>query len=142
MTIIEKIIVKYLLNVEDTDKVFFASLLTSMTKQESKLTPSMGVTIINGQIHLLYNVDFVNRVEKKLGIQKLKGILEHECLHIVYEHLNRAQKYNRHPMIYNLATDMAINQLIEEKILPKKVPVIGPDGKEAMADLIFPSLYI
>ena len=85
-----------------------------MKKQESTLTPTMGVTIIDGQIYLLYNPEFVDGLIKDQGINCLKGVLEHELLHIVYDHLGRAAKYNRIPMVYNLAADMAINQLINQ----------------------------
>ena len=116
MTIIDKIIVKYLI----AGKYFFASLLTQMKKVETESIPTMAVTCNPEGIVLLYNVDFIEEVTRREGAYALKGILEHEVLHIVMDHLGRAKRFKRHMRLYNVAADMSINQLIDADILPKK----------------------
>jgi len=120
MDVIDKIIVKYLISTNVPGKVFFASVLTLMKKQEDCTCPTMGVTISNGTLYLIYNKDFVNEIIETDGIDALKGVLEHEILHVVYDHITRAKKYSRKPRRWNIAADMAINQLIDPSILPKK----------------------
>ena len=145
MNTIDKIVVKYLLSTNEPGKVFFASLLTLIKKQESNITPTMGVTIIDGQLYLLYNPDFVDTLIKTQGVNSLKGVLEHELLHIVYEHLNKVKKFNRIPSVYNMATDVAINQLIKDDIMPKKIitEVIDKNGKakQVKSGLLYPELF-
>ena len=139
MNILDKIVIKYLLSTESGEKVFFASLLTLMKKEESVLTPTMGVTIADGQLYLLYNKDFIESILSKYGTEKLKGILEHELLHIVYDHLSKCRKFNRIPIVYNIASDMAINQMIDKKIMPDKIIMRDPKtNKWVDADLIWP----
>jgi len=128
MKIIDKIIVRYLLSTDQESKVFFASLLTLMKKTCTKDVPTMAVTIMDGQLHLLYNELFITSIIDKYGVDKLKGVLEHELLHVVYEHLSRLTKYNRIVKIYNLATDMAINQMIDKRIMPDSCPIVTKDG--------------
>ena len=141
MNIIEKVVVKYLLSTESGEKVFFASLLTLMKKEESKATPTMGVTISDGQLYLLYNKNFVESILDKYGTEKLKGILEHELLHIVYDHLSKCRKFNRIPYIHNIASDMSINQMINKSLLPDKLPVKTDKGVKWIGELVTPQAY-
>jgi predicted metal-dependent peptidase len=141
MDLIRKITVKYLVSTESSEKIFFASLLTMMKKQQSKETPTMGVTIRDGQLYLLYNNDFVENIKAKYGFKALKGILEHELLHIVYDHLSKIKKFNRIPYLYNIASDMAINQMIDNKLLPDKLPIETKEGTKWVGKLVFPESY-
>ena len=141
MEIIDKIVVKYLVSTGESSKVFFASVLTLMKKEENPNIPTMGVTIIDGTLYLYYNKNFIENIVNKYGITAIKGILEQEILHIIYEHIHRAKKFNRIPLIYNYATDMAINQQINKDILPKKLP-IEIDGKiKWVGQLLFPKQF-
>ena len=139
--IIEKIIIKYLISYTTPGKVFYASLLTAMKKQECNQTPTMGVTIDDGQLFLLYNQKWVDTMIEKEGIEGLKGVIEHELLHIVYDHLTKVKMFNRVPEIYNMASDMAINQLIDKQIMPKAVWIPDKDGNPVKGSLLYPHLY-
>ena len=97
----------------DSDMVFYTAILMQMIKEEDKTCPSMGVKISNGRIYLVYNTAFV----EKLTNAELIAVMEHEILHLVMEHHFRCE--NRDRMLYNIASDMAINQMI--KGLPKDV---------------------
>jgi predicted metal-dependent peptidase len=141
MNPIDRIIIKYLISTSVPGKVFYASLLTQMYKQESKLTPTMGVTVSDGQLYLLYNKKFVDLMIEKEGLDSLKGIIEHEVLHIVHDHLSRAKEFNRIPEIYNWATDMAINQTIDKKIMPKKVWGFDKHNEPKEGQLMWPSQF-
>jgi len=105
MDLMDKVTTAFLLE-SSGDKVFFASLLVQMIKEESDTTPTMGVTIRDGLIYLLYNKKFVNSLYKQ-NKKFLIPLVEHELLHIVYQHIIRAK--DKQPTIWNLATDMAIN---------------------------------
>lgn len=125
MNILEKISVKYLL---DNNKIFFAGLLNQIIKKETTSIPTAGICIENGNIYLYYNPKFLEEIKEKEGIAKAQGILEHELLHLVFDHISRASIFKRHQELYNIATDMAINQLIDSNILPKKaIKLIYPE---------------
>lgn len=139
MNPIDKIVVKYLISTNVPGKVFFASVLIRMQKQESTSVPTMGVTVSEGQLYLLYNPNFVELMIEKEGLKSLKGVLEHEILHIVHDHLSRAKEFNRIQLPYNLATDAAINQNIDKQIMPKRTWGFDDKGKPVEGKLIFPS---
>lgn len=128
MNVIDKIIVKYLVSTSGSNKVFFASLLTLMQKREDNSISTAGVTVIDGQLYLLYNKQFIDSILERYGVDKVKGVLEHELLHIVYDHIGKAKKYNRIHKVYNIAADMAINQMIDTSLLPDALPVVTQNG--------------
>ena len=116
---IDKIITSYLLS-SSGDKLFFANLLIQLKKIETTKIPTAGVSIKDGEVLLYYNPNFFNRIIEKEGKQKTKGIIEHELLHLVYDHVSRRKQFNYNELIWNLATDIAINQLIDKSIMPNK----------------------
>ena len=59
-----------------------------------------------------------------LPLEHRLGILKHEMLHILYNHMRR--KGDRDNSAFNIATDCAINQLIERQHLPSQC--IFPDN--------------
>jgi len=121
MDLMSKITTYFLLE-SDGDKTFFASLLVQMVKEESNITPTMAVTIKDGLLYLLYNKEFVNSLYKQ-NKRYLIPLVEHELLHIVYDHITRAD--NRDPVIWNLATDMAVNSNVKDI---KEVKWTNKDG--------------
>ena len=56
---------------------------------------------------IFYNPVFINEISE----EELKGVLVHEALHCVYEHMLRRGK-NRHPKVWNIACDYAINSFL------------------------------
>jgi len=100
---IEKVVV----NLLGTDGTFYASLLTQMNRIETKQIPTAGVTIRKGRMELYWNPEFFD----KLTVLQAKAVLEHECMHLVMEHILRLK--DRDPEQWNLATDLAINQMIQ-----------------------------
>ena len=115
MDLLQKSIVRLTLD----GKIFYSTLLCKMEKIPSKIIPTAGVTIENGQIKLFYNPSFLQKQydeeeNPKMKLLRICAILEHELLHLVYEHVLRSKLYNRIPEIYNIATDIAINQYIPD----------------------------
>jgi predicted metal-dependent peptidase len=103
---------------------FYASLLSQMKRvvdkkmvdkdpKDGKEYPTLGVTIRNGAIELHYHPDLFDA----LTPEQARALLEHECLHIVMDHL--ARRIDKDPQSWNMATDVAINQMIQG--LPKNV---------------------
>ena len=80
-------------------------------------------TLINGQpcgistaatdgIRFYWNIDFLN----SLTAEGAMVVSAHEVMHITLDHINRAkmEQGHRHPIIWNLAIDMAVNAFIVE----------------------------
>lgn len=95
------------------DEPFFATLLRIIKKRETTQIPTAGVYTKDGEMHLVWNRKFL----AGLGAEKIKGLLKHEAYHIIFEHTsNRKQEPH---IIWNYATDLAINSLIDERELPE-----------------------
>ena len=92
---------------------FFSSILRKVTKKKSDSIPTAGVLAKDGQLHLWWNPKFL----ASLTPEQVKGLLKHECYHLVFEHTT-TRRHDPH-IIWNYATDLAINSLIPEEELPE-----------------------
>jgi len=115
---IEKVVVNLLNN----HGVFYASLLSQMKRIMTEQVPTAGVTVRNGRIELYWNPKFLDPLSAKAAT----AVLEHECMHLVMEHI--ARKRNREMKLWNIAADLAINQLIQN--LPKDCVTMDKFPKE------------
>jgi predicted metal-dependent peptidase len=61
-------------------------------------------------IRIYYNSDFF----AQLTDQEVKGVLLHECLHMVYSHCDKKRRGIRKPNKWNIATDQIINNEIDQ----------------------------
>ena len=95
------------------DEPFFATILRIIKKRETTQIPTAGVYTKDGELHLVWNRKFL----AGLGAEKIKGLLKHEAYHIIFEHTTN-RKQDPH-VVWNYATDLAINSLIDEKELPE-----------------------
>lgn len=86
---------------------FFAYFLTKMKKVVDKRVPVAGVAIINGDITLYINPEGYLSYTR----EERTFILIHEVMHIIFYHHAREMKRNHG--LWNVATDLSINQLIE-----------------------------
>jgi predicted metal-dependent peptidase len=123
LSIIEKVVVRLL----RTNGVFFASLISQMQRiplegKEAKQLNTCGVTIKNGRILLYWNPKFF----ETLTLDEARAVLEHECGHLVRDHIPRFKDKDQH--IANLATDLAQNQYITG--LPKDCVMLDKFPKE------------
>jgi predicted metal-dependent peptidase len=88
------------------DDRFYGEFLQYMKLNIDHKIPTAGVNVINGQVQLYVNPEFWN----KYDTYAQSGILKHECLHIMHEHLNRMTWSPE----ANIAADVAINQFIPQ----------------------------
>lgn len=93
---------------------FFASISRQIHKSPSESIPTAGVRINphNQQFEMLYNPQFMASLTDK---QKL-GILMHEYYHIIFEHVTTRLPPEGMNMMWNVATDLAINSHIADKL--------------------------
>ncbi len=95
------------------DEPFFATILRIIKKRETKQIPTAGVYSKDGELHLVWNRKFL----AGLSASEVKGLLKHEAYHIIFEHTTtRTQEPH---VVWNYATDLAINSLIDESELPE-----------------------
>jgi predicted metal-dependent peptidase len=93
---------------------FFASISRRIHKSPSYAIPTAGVRINphNQQFEMVYNPDFMNKLTDK---QKL-GVMMHEFYHIVFEHVTTRLPPEGMSMMWNVATDLAINSHISDML--------------------------
>ena len=90
---------------ETAEAAFFGSLLLELKLEADASVPTMATD----GTHLIFNPDFVL---KDLAQERLlRGVLIHEVLHNAYGH--HARIGTRDKLLYNIACDLAINQLVE-----------------------------
>lgn len=86
---------------------FFGNLATRLMLSEA----SWCDTAATDGRHFFYNPSFI----MSLSVKELEFLFAHEVLHNAFEHMLR--KHDRDPMLFNVAADYAINQiLVDEKI--------------------------
>ena len=104
----DKVLVKFLL-----DEPFFSTIIRHMKKEMTFAIPTAGVAVNDGSICLYWNPDFIGSLETK----KIFGLLKHECYHLIFKHVT-TRKRKPH-LLWNIATDLAINSIIPERELPE-----------------------
>lgn len=92
---------------------FFSKILRKVTKTKTDSIPTAGVLAKDGQLQMWWNPRFV----ASLTSAQIKGLFKHECYHLVFEHTT-TRRHDPH-VIWNYATDLAINSLIPEEELPE-----------------------
>ena len=92
---------------------FFARVLRGIKKTRTEQIPTAGVLAKDGEALFFWNPRFL----AGLTANQVMGLLKHECYHLVFEHTT-TRKHDPH-IIWNYATDLAINSLIDEDELPE-----------------------
>jgi predicted metal-dependent peptidase len=92
---------------------FFSKVLRPITKVRTDRIPTAGVLAKEGDIKMWWNPKFLAALTPK----QVKGLLKHECYHLVFEHTT-TRRHEPH-LIWNYGTDLAINSLIPEDELPE-----------------------
>ncbi len=111
------------------DEPFYSKVLRGITKTKTESIPTAGVSVREGKVQFFWNPRFCASIIKDGGSDKVKGLAIHECLHLVFDHCV-GRKKDPH-IIWNYATDCAINSLIPRAFLPDGGIVPG----EAFTDL-------
>ena len=115
-------------------------MVMGMRKEVRMDIATAGVSVTDA-INLYVNPHFWN----SLTFIQQAEVMEHECLHVVYDHFSRRE--NRDPKLFNMGADAAINQQLPN--LPRTVsifdknglPIKDKKGKVVESDLIFPENY-
>lgn len=112
---------------------FFSSVLRGIEKIKTRKIPTAGVLAKEGDVKMWWNPDFL----ASLSSQQIRGLLKHECYHLIFDHTT-SRRRDPH-VIWNYATDLAINSLIDESELPegglipgKHFKVLTEEQMEAM----------
>jgi predicted metal-dependent peptidase len=106
------------------DEPFFAKIIRTVTKVKTDKIPTAGVLAKEGDIKMWWNPKFL----ASLTADQVKGLLKHECYHLVFEHTT-TRRMTPH-IIHNYATDLAINSMIPEEELPEGGLIPGKAFKE------------
>ena len=114
---------------------FFAALSRKIDKKASTAVPTAGVRVNpeTGHFEMVYNPEFFG----KLSDEHKQGVLMHEFYHLVFEHVTGRLPEGGMTMIWNQATDLAINshligKLPEGALIPGEGYFEGfPVGKTA-----------
>ena len=67
---------------------------------------------------LFFNTQFFNAMNNK----EIEFVIAHEILHMVYDHLGRRE--DRHPMLYNIAADYKVNNLLVRDRIGEKPKIV------------------
>lgn len=95
------------------DEPFFAAILRGITKIKTEQIPTAGVLAKDGEVRFWWNPRFLAGLDPL----QVKGLLKHECYHLVFDHTTTRRK-DPH-IIWNYATDLAINSMIDKNELPE-----------------------
>ena len=106
------------------DEPFFSKILRTVTKVKTDSIPTAGVLAKDGDVKMWWNPKFL----AGLTSLQVKGLLKHECFHLIFEHTT-TRKHDPH-IVWNYATDLAINSMIPEDELPEGGLIPGKAFKE------------
>ena len=95
------------------DEPFYGLFLIGINKQFSERIPTAGVSKLGIGMQLTINPEFYIN----LSLPHRVGLIKHELLHIAFGHLLLRDLYSNHKL-FNIATDLEINQYIDENKLP------------------------
>ena len=104
----DSILLKFLI-----EEPFFATIIRSMRRVCEESIQTAGVSYQDGVMTLYWSPAFVS----SLSIQKIFGLLKHECYHLIFKHVT-SRKQEPHNY-WNIATDLAINSIIPRDELPE-----------------------
>lgn len=111
---------------------FLGSLSRRLVKHRALWIPTAGVAPVHGVMQLIYNPIFMHQLslgdgDKQVGKARVRGVLKHELFHVIFEHVS-TRRTEPH-VLWNIATDCAINSLIPRVELPGFVLVPGELSK-------------
>ena len=94
---------------------FYAQILSCLNIREDNRPPVAGYSIQDGKIFLHINYFTFNQ----LNLENKTKVLIHEILHIIGCHSSRQR--NREQRLWNIACDVAVNQMIEGIPIKQKI---------------------
>jgi predicted metal-dependent peptidase len=106
---------------------FFAALSRRVDKVETDALPTAGMRLDeDGFFTMLYNPDYFSN----LTDEEMADVLKHEFYHIIFEHVTGRLPGDTVTMLWNFATDLAINSHL--KHLPEGALIPGEGDFEGM----------
>ena len=98
------------------EEPFFAALSRQIDKKMTRTVPTAGVGINkhSGHFELYYNPEYFETISDK---QKA-GVLKHEFYHLIFEHVTDRLPPGGMSVLWNVATDLAINGFIRDDLPP------------------------
>jgi predicted metal-dependent peptidase len=100
----------------DGGAVFYAHVLMRMGRDVSDEVDTMAVGMRGDRLVLFVNPGFWDSLAAHP--QRRVGVLIHEVLHVVLRHLERARHVRDHEL-FNVATDLAVNEIVGADRLPE-----------------------
>ena len=92
------------------EEPFYGKILRILSKIPTDRIRTAGVLAKDGDIKMWFNKAFMAALSGK----HVRGVLKHECLHLVLEHTT-TRKFEPH-IIWNYSTDLAINSHLEGEL--------------------------
>ena len=92
------------------EEPFYTKVMRILTKTRTRAIPTAGVIAKEGDLQMYWNDRFMAALPGK----QIRGVLKHECLHLIFEHTT-TRKYEPHK-VWNYATDLAINSHIRGEL--------------------------
>ena len=113
-----------------TDEPFYGSISRQVNKVRSMRIPTAAVTVLNDMFVMLWNASFMTRIapdahSNGTGRKKAKGVMMHEFLHLILEHVMTRSEGMKYPMLANWGFDLAINCMIPRDMLPDGLLIPG-----------------
>jgi predicted metal-dependent peptidase len=91
---------------------FFSHILRKFNKNRDENISTAGIGVVDQNPTLFWNPRFL----ASLKVLHVRGLMKHECYHWIYKHVTSRKKEPH--LLWNWATDLAINGLIRESELP------------------------
>jgi len=93
---------------------FYAALSRQMDKVATTVVPTAGVmfNVERNTFELLYNAEFFGTLSERERL----GVLKHEFMHCILEHVTSRLPESGMSMMWNYATDLAINSHIADEL--------------------------
>jgi len=115
---------------------FFACLSRCVDKIETTALPTAGMRLDDdGFFSLLYNPDYF----AKLSDEEMADVLKHEFYHVIFEHVTGRLPDKNVTMLWNFATDLAINSHLRN--LPEGALIPGEGDFEDMPKFLSAEQY-
>jgi predicted metal-dependent peptidase len=105
------------------EEPFYGHLLGGVARAVDTRTPTAAVGVRGDTLFLWVNPTFFLEVLK--SDSERVAVIKHEVLHLVFRHLFRRGP-DRHPLLYNLAADLVVNQFVGRRWkLPDSAVTLG-----------------
>ena len=105
------------------DEPFFAALSRRIDKVETTQLPTAGMRLNDdGFFTMLYNPDYFAKLED----DEMADVLKHEFYHVIFEHVTGRLPEKEVTLLWNFATDLAINSHLKNLPEGALIPGEGP----------------